>query len=81
MSFTDDTFDAYLSLGVIEHNVDGPQNAISEAFRVIKPGGHFFVSTPCNNIFRKIFNHPLRDLLNIFYRLRGRKLYFVEYRF
>ena len=81
LSFTDDTFDAYLSLGVIEHNVDGPQNAISEAFRVIKPGGYFFVSTPCNNIFRKIFNHPLRDLLNIFYRLRGRKLYFVEYRF
>ena len=81
LSFEKNTFNAYLSLGVVEHNVDGPQNAIKEAFRVIKPNGYFFVSTPCNNIFRKIFNHPLRDLLNFYYKLRGKELYFVEYRF
>ncbi len=81
MSFPDDTFHAYLSLGVIEHWEDGPQKAIAEAFRVIKPGGYFFVSTPCNNLFRKLFNHPLRDLVNFFYKILGKKLHFVEYRF
>ena len=46
MSFPDNHFDAYLSLGVIEHWEEGPQQAIDEAYRVIKPGGYFFVSTP-----------------------------------
>jgi len=81
MSFADDTFHAYLSLGVIEHWEDGPQKAIAEAYRVIKPGGYFLVSTPCNNLVRKLFNHPLRDLVNIFYKILGRDLHFVEYRF
>ena len=81
MSFADDTFHAYLSLGVIEHWEDGPQKAIAEAYRVIKPGGYFLVSTPCNNLVRKLFNHPLRDLVNIFYKILGIDLHFVEYRF
>ncbi|MAZ79842.1 MAG: hypothetical protein CMD72_03765 [Gammaproteobacteria bacterium] len=81
MSFADDTFHAYLSLGVIEHWEDGPQKAIAEAYRVIKPGGYFLVSTPCNNLIRKLFNHPLRDLVNICYKILGIDLHFVEYRF
>tara|TARA_B100001113_G_scaffold283842_1_gene239005 strand:+ start:502 stop:1308 length:807 start_codon:yes stop_codon:yes gene_type:complete len=81
MSFDDNTFDAYLSLGVIEHWKEGPQKAIKEAYRVIKPGGYFFVSTPCNHLIRKLFNHPLRDMVNLFFKILGKKLYFVEYRF
>ena len=81
LSFPDNSFDAYLSLGVIDHNDLGPENAIKEAFRVIKPGGYFFVSTPCNNLFRKLINHPIRDMINLFYRIIRKKLYFVEYRF
>jgi len=81
LSFDKSHFDAYLSLGVVEHNEEGPTNAINEAFRVLKPGGYFFVSTPCNNLFRKLFNHPLRDLLNIYYRFKNVDLHFVEYRF
>ena len=81
LSFLDNTFDAYLSLGVVEHNVEGPECAIREAYRVLKPGGYFLVSTPCNNWLRKLVNHPLRDVLNLYYRLKGRKLHFVEYRF
>ena len=60
MSFPDNHFHAYLSLGVIEHWEEGPQKAIA-AYRVIKPGGYFFVSTPCN-LIRKLFNHPLEIL-------------------
>lgn len=79
--FGDATFDACLSLGVIEHFPEGPQAPLAELRRVLKPGGLLFVSTPCNNLFRKLVNHPLRDLLNLAYRLRGRTLHFVEYRF
>lgn len=79
--FADATFDACLSLGVVEHFPDGPHAPLAELRRVLKPGGLLFVSTPCNNAFRRFVNHPLRDLLNLSYRLRGRKLHFVEYRF
>jgi len=81
MSFPENHFHAYLSLGVIEHWEEGPQKAISEAYRVIKPGGYFFVSTPCNHLIRKLFNHPLRDFINFIFKILGRKLHFVEYRF
>jgi len=80
--FADETFDACISLGVIEHFPDGPQPPLEEAKRVLKPGGYLFVSTPCNNWVRKWFNHPLRDMVNLYYRWIKRKpLYFVEYRF
>jgi len=81
LSFSDNHFDAYLSLGVIEHNELGPDKAINEAYRVLKPGGYFFVSTPCNNWFRKLFNHPLRDIINLYYKIKKVELFFVEYRF
>jgi SAM-dependent methyltransferase len=79
--FADDTFDACVSLGVIEHFTEGPQAPLQELKRVLKPGGILFVSTPCVNWVRKLFNHPLRDAVNLAYRVRGRPLYFVEYRF
>lgn len=49
LDFADDTFDAYLSFGVIEHFEDGPGPIIAEAFRVLKPGGYFCVSVPFMN--------------------------------
>ena len=44
-------FSGYLSLGVIEHFSEGPQKAIREAHRVLKPGGVFVVAVPTRNIF------------------------------
>ena len=79
--FGDGTFDACLSLGVIEHFPSGPQAPLREAKRVLRPGGLLFVSTPCNNWVRKLYNHPLREAVNVFHRLKGKHLYFVEYRF
>lgn len=79
--FRDDTFDACLSLGVIEHFPEGPHLPLQELKRVLRPGGFLFVSTPCNNWLRKLLNHPLRDLANMFFRIQGSELYFVEFRF
>lgn len=51
LSFKDGYFGGYLSLGVIEHFVEGPQQAIKEANRVLKTGGIFIVQVPVMNIF------------------------------
>ena len=53
LPFPDDTFDAYLSVGVIEHFQDGPHNVLSEAKRVLKSNGVLFVAVPFSNIFKR----------------------------
>lgn len=45
LPFKDNFFDAAISIAVLEH-VDDPQKAVTEAFRVLKPGGIFFSITP-----------------------------------
>lgn len=42
----DSTYDGLISWGVIEHNEDGPQAALSEFYRVLKPGGYAIVTVP-----------------------------------
>jgi ubiquinone/menaquinone biosynthesis C-methylase UbiE len=42
----DQSFDGLISWGVIEHNEDGPQEALAEFYRVLKPGGHAIVTVP-----------------------------------
>lgn len=55
LNFDDNTFDAYLSLGVIEHFRDENDalGTIKEAMRVTKPGGVLFISVPFTNILRE----------------------------
>lgn len=45
ISFRDATFDAVVSLDVIEHIKDDKQ-FVSEFFRILKPGGQFLCGTP-----------------------------------
>lgn len=54
MNFPDGYFDAYWSLGVIEHFWDGYDDIIKEAYRVIKPGGYLFLSFPVMSPLRKL---------------------------
>ena len=51
LTFEDNVFGAYLSLGVIEHFPEGPEVAVSEAYRVLSLGGVFLVQVPIMNIF------------------------------
>ncbi len=53
--FSDDSFDAYFSWGTFEHFEEGFAPVVSEAFRILKPGGLLFVSTPFDNL-----RHALR---------------------
>ena len=45
LPFKSNRFDIIFSLAVIEH-IDGISNYLSEALRVLKPGGIFYLSTP-----------------------------------
>jgi ubiquinone/menaquinone biosynthesis C-methylase UbiE len=62
--YPDSSFDAYVSMGVIEHFEEGPGQALLEAHRVLKPDGLIFVSVPTVNTLRKVVRRPLRTLIN-----------------
>ena len=49
-----DFYDAYISLGVVEHREAGPEPFLTESFRIMKPGGIALISVPYVN--------PLRNL-------------------
>ena len=62
--YPDNSFDAYVSMGVVEHFEDGPTPALKEAYRLLKPGGLIFVSVPTVNVIRKLVRRPLRHAIN-----------------
>jgi SAM-dependent methyltransferase len=47
-------YDTYLSIGVVEHRVEGPEPFLSEAYRVLKPGGKILISVPFFGPSRKL---------------------------
>jgi len=81
LEFDDNTFDAYISLGVVEHFEEGPQKALQEAWRTLKPGGLALVSIPYFSIARRFFTHPLRDLYFAIRKLSGKEKFYWEYRY
>lgn len=54
LPFEDESFDAYISGGVIEHFWEGYDQIINEMHRVLKPGGYCFVSFPTMSPIRKL---------------------------
>lgn len=65
MNCADGSFDAYISMGVIEHFEEGPQTALREAYRVLKSGGLVFVSVPTMNVLRTVLPRPVRRAINL----------------
>jgi SAM-dependent methyltransferase len=49
LRYGNETFDAVLSWGVVEHFVEGPEQALDEAYRILKRGGRLYITVPCNN--------------------------------
>jgi len=67
LPFRKDSFDVYYSGGVVEHFEEGPEVALQEARRVLRPNGVLLVSVP--------YLSPLRRVLSGVYRKDRR---FVE---
>lgn len=76
--YPDNYFDAYISMGVVEHFEDGPLLALKEAYRILKPNGLIFLSTPTVNLIRKIVIQPILNLISRFYYILSRIKSFVE---
>lgn len=54
LPYADNSLAGIISLGVIEHFIEGPQVALSEIRRVLKPGAHAIVTVPSFNLVRKM---------------------------
>ena len=46
LPYKDNSISGYISLGVIEHFIEGPHLPLMEAFRVLRPGGVAVITTP-----------------------------------
>jgi len=76
-----ETFDAYISLGVVEHFEEGPQQALQEAHRIMKTDGILVLTVPYNNFMRRLLYNNLRVVFTALLKLRKRRLHFAEYRY
>ncbi|MDG7041489.1 MAG: methyltransferase domain-containing protein [Nitrososphaerota archaeon] len=50
----DDCIAGVISLGVVEHFIEGPEKPLREMLRVLKPGGYGVITVPCMNSIRKV---------------------------
>jgi SAM-dependent methyltransferase len=73
--------DAVLSLGVVEHEEDGPLASLHELRRVLKPGGVLVLAVPFNNLWRRLLLNHLQTFVTARRRRAGWSLGFAEYRF
>lgn len=50
----DGSYDGYLSIGVVEHRADGPEPFLTEAHRVLRPGGIAVIAVPTVGPLRRL---------------------------
>jgi ubiquinone/menaquinone biosynthesis C-methylase UbiE len=82
LPFVDESFDAIMCLGVVEHDEEGPQTFLKEIYRVMKPQGLLFLTVPYESVFRRFVHFPLANVLFFIQRIYyHRKLKFGEYRY
>jgi len=86
LPFPSGTFDYIVSLGAVEHDGRGPEAALREFHRTLKPSGRLMCSVPCLNVER-VMQLPwfvVRDWLKrrpLLRRLKGKRDPFEFYEF
>lgn len=59
INYPDSFFSGIISIGVVEHFIEGPDDPLREMHRVLMPGGKALITVPCFNHLRRI-KVPLR---------------------
>jgi SAM-dependent methyltransferase len=74
MPYDNNSLSGYLSFGVMEHFIEGPQIALKEAHRVLRPGGIAIITTPNNswNIIRGRTKKKVKDSIK---KVIGKKVF------
>jgi SAM-dependent methyltransferase len=81
LPFANNSFDAVISLGVVEHFEQGPEKALMEARRILTDQGLLLISIPPDNPLRKLTSDRLQSLQAWNTIRKGGALSFEEYRF
>jgi SAM-dependent methyltransferase len=53
-NFKNEEFDIILSLGTVEHAIEGPENALNDSFRILKENGLLIITVPILSLSRRI---------------------------
>jgi len=72
LPYDDNSLSGYISLGVVEHFIEGPMKPIAEAYRVLRPGGIAIITTP-NKSFYIRYRNIKQQLKRIIKKIIGKK--------
>lgn len=79
LPYIDESFDIYLSHGVVEHFEEGPQEIIGEAYRILRKNGILFLTVPFMNMWRLV-TRPFDTIVENSHRKKY-NTYFYQYAF
>lgn len=79
-----DSFDVVIFLEVLEHVIDDPRHVLSEIYRILKPGGYLFLTTPniaqlFNRLMLLFGKQPQLYLDSLRYGYRSERGHFREW--
>ncbi len=83
LPYKNECFRGYISLGVIEHFIDGPQKPLAEAFRVLEPGGIAIITTPSISwsVLRRRFKSGIKKIIKKVIHYQKSPLNFFQYEY
>ena len=83
LPYPENSLSGYISLGVVEHFIEGPNKAIEEAFKKLRPGGIAIITTP-NKSFLVRYRKFIRNFKDYVKKIVGHKTIispFFQYEF
>ena len=83
LPYKSNSLSGYISLGVVEHFIEGPKKPLDEAFRVLRPGGIAIITTPSISwyVFYKKKLKRIKNFVKFILRKKISKTNFFQYEY